>query len=383
MIRTFVVIIGVMYFGMSTLSADEIVYRSDPGLLVYLKKNIRLADTVVTNGISYVHYYAKEGETLVPKDNVIEVRFIPYDLTAVSVNQVISDTVAIPIPRPTPLSLIKSVTVTSIVALKTALADNTIDEIVVANGTYSVTPSRSASNALFIDETYAGRTRPITIRAQTRGGVIFDGGGATGECIQFLGGVHDQTWDGFSMTRYYPASTGVINIGAWTNTTTMAMAVYRLTFRYINIYNCTGRAKLLYDPTLDHAIYVSYSTGGAHDLLFDNISIDDRNHQGLAAGFHFYHSDPSSNLLNAWNVTMSNITVRGTNQAFVLADATLKNILVTDAVIINTLKNAVDYEAGGPITLRNIISTGSGVAGFNSTQGANPSGVTIINCSFN
>ena len=92
-----------------------------------------------------------------------------------------------------------SVRVTSISGLLNALADNTLTDIVVANGTYRVSPASSqASNSLWIGARFAGRTTPITVRAETRGGVTFDGGGTTGfGCISFEAGAHDQTWDGF------------------------------------------------------------------------------------------------------------------------------------------------------------------------------------------
>ncbi len=68
--------------------------------------------------------------------------------------------------------------VTSVAGLLTALADNSLDEIVVANGTYRVSPASSqASNSLWIGSRFAGRTRAVTVRAETRGGVTFDGGG--------------------------------------------------------------------------------------------------------------------------------------------------------------------------------------------------------------
>ena len=69
----------------------------------------------------------------------------------------------------------RSVRVTSISALLTKLADNSVREIVVANGTYRVSPSgRQAANSLWIGgDRYARRTRPITVRAETIGGVTF------------------------------------------------------------------------------------------------------------------------------------------------------------------------------------------------------------------
>ncbi len=59
---------------------------------------------------------------------------------------------------PTPAS--SSVRVTSIPALLTALADNAVTDIVVANGTYRVSPASSQrSDSLWIGARFAGRTR--------------------------------------------------------------------------------------------------------------------------------------------------------------------------------------------------------------------------------
>ena len=83
--------------------------------------------------------------------------------------------------------------------------------IVVANGTYHISqPATEQSDSLWIGSRFAGRTRPITVRAATIGGVTFDGGGATYfGGISFKDGAHDQTWDGFNFAsgrRPRPAS---------------------------------------------------------------------------------------------------------------------------------------------------------------------------------
>src|SRR4029079_15096869 len=52
-------------------------------------------------------------------------------------------------------------------ALKSALADNSVDQIVVANGTYRISPSSSnLSNSLWIGPAYASRTRHVLVRAE-------------------------------------------------------------------------------------------------------------------------------------------------------------------------------------------------------------------------
>ncbi len=104
-----------------------------------------------------------------------------------------------PTPTPAPGT---SVRVTSIPALLTALADNSITDIVVANGTYRVSASSSeASNSLWIGSRFASRTRAVTVRAETRGGVTFDAGGGNLGGLSFNGGAHHQTWDGFNFAN--------------------------------------------------------------------------------------------------------------------------------------------------------------------------------------
>ena len=75
-----------------------------------------------------------------------------------------------PAPTPAPGS---SVRVTSIAALLTALADNSVTEIVVANGTY-VVPGASTSagqtSGLWIDRRFASRTDPVLVWAETVAG---------------------------------------------------------------------------------------------------------------------------------------------------------------------------------------------------------------------
>jgi hypothetical protein len=378
-------VIGLLLCLSIATHADEFVYRGTTGLITFLKSNIRIADTLTVGGVRYLHYFANEGEQQIALADVIETRLIPYDLADPSAIAVFPDTLAIPIPRPTPLTQPKSVTVTSIPALKTALADNTVDEIVVANGTYLVAPaSHQAATSLWIGADYAARTRPIVVRAQMRGGVSFDGGGA-----QYFGGIsfnsgsHDQTWDGFNFVNGNPTSTGVITIGGYTSPP-MSTPSHHITMRYINIFNCSGSATTVSGPAEDHAVYISQAIGGPHDFLFEYFTVDDRTHLGLASAFQFYHSDPATGFLNGWNITMRNITVRGTQQAFILWDETLKNILISEVTVKNALRSAIRYETTGStgIVIQNFSSTGSSQGGFSSSEGSAPAGVTFINDSF-
>jgi hypothetical protein len=273
----------------------------------------------------------------------------------------------------------ESVRVASIPALLEALADPHLREIVVADGTYRVSPAGAqAADSLWIGDAFAGRTGPITVRAETPGGVTFDGGGATGfGGLWFVDGAHDQTWDGFTFANGSPTSTGVIMFGEGGG-----VAPHHITLRNITLASSlTGGATSASAPASDHGIYVSQATEGPHDLLFEDITVDGTG--GLASAFHFYHSDSSHR--NAWNVTVRRLHVRGTQQAIMLWDGTLRDITVDAADIVDALSFAVRYESPGAtgIVLANVTSTGSGSGkGFHSSLGPNPPGVTFRNDSF-
>ena len=161
-----------------------------------------------------------------------------------------------------------SLRVTTIPALLTALADNSVTEIVVANGTYRVSPaSRQAPNSLWIDSRFAGRTTPVVVRAETRGGVTFDGGGSTAfGGLTFVDGAHDQTWDGFVFANGSPVQTGVIVFGGYAG----LAAPHHITLRSITLLpSITGT-----NDRNDHGIYFSYAVGGPHDLLIEDFTVD-------------------------------------------------------------------------------------------------------------
>jgi hypothetical protein len=286
-------------------------------------------------------------------------------------------------PTPAPPAS-SSVRVTSIPALLSALADDAVAEIVVANGTYRVSPAASQrADSLWIGARYADRTRPVTVRAETRGGVTFDGGGTTYfGCISFQEGAHDQTWDGFNCAGGEATETGVVDIGGTGDNYAGKAAPHHITIRHITIEgSCTGRATSASGPATDHAVYLAQAVGGPHDLLFEDITVDGRG--GLASAFHFFHSSATER--NAWNVTVRRLHVTGTQQAIMLWDPTLQNITFDTADITNALNVAVRYESPGAdgIILANITSTGSGSGrGFYSSLGPSPDGVTFVNNSF-
>lgn len=75
------------------------------------------------------------------------------------------------------------------------------------------------------------------------------------------------------------------------------------------------------------------------------------------------------------------MAVTGTRQAIEFWDATLRNIVIEDSTVSGARESAVRYELGGTVTLRRVTSTDSGRAGFYSSLGTTPPGVTFIDVS--
>ncbi len=66
----------------------------------------------------------------------------------------------------------------SVPALLNALADNDVTDIVVENGTYHVSAAgNKRADSLWIGSRFADRTRAVVVRAESTGGVTFDGDG--------------------------------------------------------------------------------------------------------------------------------------------------------------------------------------------------------------
>jgi hypothetical protein len=279
-----------------------------------------------------------------------------------------------PAPTPTPAPATApaaSLRVASIESLLDALADNAVTDIVVANGTYRVSPaSAQASNSLWIGARYAGRTRAVTVWAETRGGVTFDGGGTDSYgCISFVAGAHDQTWDGFQCANGSPTQTGVITFGGYSG----LAAAHHITLRN---WSLLGSLTTPSTGATDHGVYFSQAVGGPHDIVLENLSVDGSG--GLDSAIHAYHSDAANK--NAWNVTITGMSVSGTAQAVILWDSTLHNWTIRDSTITNATSVAVRYESPGATGMRltNVTSTGTG-RGFYSSLGSNPPGVTFTN----
>jgi hypothetical protein len=269
-----------------------------------------------------------------------------------------------------------SLRVASIPDLLTALADDTVTEIVVANGTYRVSPAAlQRPDSLWIGSRFAARTRPVSVRAETRGSVIFDGGGSTTfGGLTFVDGAHDQTWDGFAFANGEATDTGVVVFGGYAG----LPAPHHITLRSISIMASVSG----HNDRNDHGIYFSYAVGGPHDILVEDLTVDAGGPAPLSTALHFFHSDATNQ--NAWNTTIRRLTVVGTYTAVSIWDATLHDLTIDGASIAHPIYGAVQYEQPGQaITLANMVSVGSGKFGFYSTLGDDPPGITITDCSFN
>ncbi len=287
----------------------------------------------------------------------------------------------VPTPAPTPTQApgINSVRVTSIPGLLTALADNTVDEIVVANGTYTISASSNqASNSLWIGSRYASRTNPVTVRAETVGGVTFTAGGGALGGLAFNGGAHDQTWNGFHFANGTVSQTGVIVFGGYAG----QKAPHDITLRNITVDHSVHRVN---NGTTDHAVYFSYALDTWGAILIDNLTVDASDTMGLASAIHMDHGYASdAPNVPAHGVTVRNLTFSGNagaagQQAIILWQPPVHDWLFDGATITNAGGQATRFESIGAknVEFENITSTNS--HGFYSSLGNPPPGVTLSN----
>ena len=276
------------------------------------------------------------------------------------------------VPTPTPPS--GSVRVTSIAGLTAALADDSNTDIVVANGTYHVGIAyNQASDSLYIGSRFAGRTRPVTVRAETIGGVTFDGGGGTSYMgMAFEQGAHDQTWDGFNFANMVGTP---IEFGGFTP----SAPAHHITLRHITLKSTCLRASA--SSNQEQGIYFSNAAGsGPHDILLEDVTVDGTNPNSVWSAIHAYHGDPADP--PASRVTIRRLTVTGTTNGIVLWNDTAiqHDWLIEDSTISGARDTAIRFESIGAqnIVFDAITSSGSGTRGFYSSMGSNPPGVTFV-----
>ena len=277
---------------------------------------------------------------------------------------------------------IRSVRVTSIPALLRTLADNTVDQIVVANGTYKISAApRQASNSLWIGSRFASRTRAVTVRAETIGGVTFTAGGGALGGISFNSGAHDQTWDGFHFANGTVNQTGVIVFGGYAG----KKAPYAITLRRITIDHTVHRVN---NGTTDHAVYFSYALDTWRNIYLDGLTVRASDTRGLASAIHMDHGYAAdAPNVPAHSVTVRNLTFFGNSgaagqNAIILWQPPIRNWLFLGATIVNAGGQAARFESRGAsnVVFRNIVSRNS--HGFYSSLGNPPPGVTFSNNSW-
>jgi hypothetical protein len=280
-------------------------------------------------------------------------------------------------PPPPPATSGPSVRVSSVSALLAALADNSVGEIVVADGTYHVSPASSQrADSLYIGSRFAGRTRPVTVRAESRGGVTFDGGGAQSYGgLTFVGGAHDQIWDGFNFANMVPYDTGIIVFGGDPS----LRPPHHITLRHVTLKSTLRRPSA--SNINAQGVYFAHALAiGPHDILVEDLKVDGSDPLSLWSAIHAYHGDAAHP--PAYNVTIRRLTVVGTVYPIVLwQDSGVQHDWLIDGATINGADDyAIRFESKGAreIVLKSIVSTGSRLGGFYSTMGANPPGVTFI-----
>ena len=261
---------------------------------------------------------------------------------------------------------------TSVPALLTALADNAVTEIVVANGTYRVSGAVDRAGQLALDRRPVrgpDPPRPRPRRDDRRGDLRRRRG--LPRRLSFEDGAHHQTWQGFRFANGAADWRRASSCSA----ATPARRPHHITLRDISV---TG---LISSDGLRHGypIYFSMAAApGPHDLLIENFTAIDNG--ALKALIHFYHDtaagDPAGNF-NCQNVVIRNAHLTGTPQPVMIWARSLTNLLIEDSTITGAGETAIRYEYGSGVVFRRVVSTGSAQGGFYSSLGPNPPGVTF------
>jgi hypothetical protein len=285
-----------------------------------------------------------------------------------------------PVPPPVvipPPPTLKSVTVASPIDLLRALPDDSLDEIVVKNGTYHVSPAHvQASDSLWIGSKFAARTRPVIVRAETEWGVTFDGGGSGAlGAITFAEGAHHQDWRGFALGSFRPTQSGVIVFGGYAG---MAAPHHISLRKLVMLPTIQGTT-----PNNDHLIYFSWAVGGPHDILIEDYEVNaptvPAGQPGIKSALQFYHSDAANR--NAWNVTVRRMKVKGTMSAILMYDGTVHDVLIEDSTIESPRDAALNVQTTGPnVVVRNVQELVSRHGSY--YPSGKPAGLTVVGCNF-
>lgn len=290
----------------------------------------------------------------------------------------------VPVPPPAPPPPTgKTVQAPNVSVLMSAYGDDSVSEIVVANGVQHISGSADQNaDSLWIDKRFAGRTRPIIVRPATPGGVTFDAGGGYLGGISFSGeGGKLSTWQDFHFANGVTGSTGVIVFGGYPGMN----APHDLALKRITVDASCHRVN---DGATDHAVYFSYALDTWGNILIEDLTVDASGPLGLATAIHRDHGGPAdAPLVAAHGVTVRNLTFLG-NKSFAAQQAILlwfppaRDWLFDGATIKNAGGFGIRYEAtpASNIVFKDIVSD----APFYSSQAKGTPlavpGVTLQNC---
>lgn len=281
-------------------------------------------------------------------------------------------------PPPVIVPVVKTVPVSSIPALLSTLLDDTVDEIVVADGTYAVPVANGGSSgALRIDSRYAARTRPVLVRASTDGGVVLSGGGANyWEGIWFLDGCHDQTWRGFQLANATVSGGGAIVFGQ--SGSYVPVGVRNIALQSMTVDATVRSGSGLVAPN-DHAVYFSSSSTPSTGITIDDLTVDSPA-GGVQSALHFYVQPALG--VGPQGVAVNRMAVSGTDQAVMCYDDSLRGLAVNDSTIAGARVYAVRYQyPNATVALSRVASTGSGSKGLYVPAGVSTANLSMTGCS--
>lgn len=255
------------------------------------------------------------------------------------------------------------IVVSSIPSLLNALADDKVTSIVMRNGRYAAQAAGAQGpNSLWIGSRFAGRTKPVVVKAETPGGVIFDGGGGMFSGITFVDGAHDQDWQGFSFDNGHPTESGVIVFGGYG-----LKPAHHITLRKTTILGG------IFATTAqnDHCLY--FSKDGCHDLLIEDYLATPKP-GAIRSALQWYHSP------NVYNVVVRRFKGVGVQQGILCYDGTAHDVLLEDGQLEDCTIAALNMSTCGPnFKINRVTSVRSGGTYFPNGQ---PAGLSMTGCAW-
>lgn len=260
--------------------------------------------------------------------------------------------VVVPPPVEPPPVVGKSVRVTSVAALLNALKDNTLDEIVIANGNYP-------NSYLYVGKDIAARTRPIVVRPDTPYGAVFGGNNV----LRFAEGAHDQEWRTLAFDNCSVTDTGVVVFGA----TGLGNGPH-----HIKLAGLQMRQGIV-GATAQNSHLVYFSSDNPHDITIEDYTATVG--ATIRSALQWYHDEGGGNVSN---LVVRRMAVQGTQNAILAYSGTIHDVLIEDSTIRGATTSALNMaRCGANVVLRRITSTASGGTYFPNGQ---PAGLTMTDC---